>query len=97
MTNCFVLLKIFSYFLIQREAMNCAMHETDGTQVVIVCGVDRIHRFYEWMRYFTKAESNQSDAYVQRLEEALQDAGINIVGNSLDNLFILHEKRAVIE
>jgi hypothetical protein len=49
------------------------------------------------MCYCTKAESNQSDAYVQRLEEALQDAGINIVGNSLDNLFILHKKRAVIE
>ena len=87
----------FQSFLIQRGAMNRAMHETDGTQVVIVCGVDRIHRFYEWMRYCTKAESNQSDAYVQRLEEALQDAGINIVGNSLDNLFILHKKRAVIE
>ena len=85
----------FQSFLIQRGVMNRAMHETDGTRVVIVCGVDRIHRFYEWMRYCTKAEqertSNQSAAYVQRLEEALQDAGINVVGNSLDNPFILHK------
>ena len=85
----------FQSFLIQRGVMNRAMHETDGTRVVIVCGVDRIHRFYEWMRYCTKAEqertSNQSAAHVQRLEEALQDAGINVVGNSLDNPFILHK------
>ena len=31
------------------------------------------------------------------VKKALQDAGINIVGNRLDNLFILHKKRAVIE
>ena len=36
-------------------------------------------------------------AHRQRREEASQDAGINIVGNRLDNLFILHKKRAVIE
>ena len=65
----------FQSFLIQRGAMNCAMHETDGTRVVIVCGVNPIHRFYEWMLYCTKVlrnwTSNEGAAYVQRLEEAL--------------------------
>jgi len=39
----------------------------------------------------------QRENCVLRREEALQDAGINIVGNRIDNLFILHEKRAVNE
>jgi hypothetical protein len=33
-------------------------------------------------------------ARVQSHEETLQNAGIDVVGNHLDNLFILHEKIA---
>ena len=35
--------------------------------------------------------------YVQRLEETMQNAGIDVVGNHHGNLFILHEKREVVE
>ena len=87
----------FQLFLHQRGAMNRAMHETDGTRVCIHCGIDRFQRFYEWMLYCIKVNDTKKAAnlrYVQRQSEVLQNAGIAIVGNHLDNLFILHEKRA---
>ena len=88
----------FQLFLHQRGAMNRAMLETDGTRVVIHCGIDRFQRFYEWMLYCIKAkDQNRAVAnatYGQRQSEVLQNAGIIVVGNHLDNLFILHEKRA---
>jgi hypothetical protein len=97
----------FQSFLIQRGAMNRALHETDGTRVVIVCGIDRFQRFYQWILYCIKASqqtplfgkrgmaADMRASLNQRRETALQDSSINIVGNRLDNLFILHKKRAV--
>ncbi len=98
----------FQSFLIQRGAMNRALHETDGTRLGILFGRDRFQRAYELILYCmkavreskgggTKEEKALRASFVLRREEALQDAGIDILGNSLDNLFILHEKRAVIE
>ncbi len=98
----------FQSFLIQRGAINRALHETVGTRVGIVCGLDRFQRVYELILYCIKAvretrtgrgkeEAALRASFVLRRGEALQDAGINIVGNRLDNLFILHKKRAVIE
>jgi hypothetical protein len=34
---------------------------------------------------------------IQRLEETRQNAGVDVVGNHHDNLFIVHKKRAVVE
>ena len=97
----------FQSFLIQRGAMNRALHETDGMRVVIVCGIDRFQRFYQWILYCIKASqqtplfgkrgmaADMRASLNQRRETALQDSSINIVGNRLDNLFILHKKRAV--
>ena len=78
----------FQSFLIYRGAMNRALHKTDGTRVAILCGIDRFQRFYEWLLYCIKAKRETKGGTV---------TGINIVGNRLDNLFILHKKRAVIE
>ncbi len=89
----------FQLFLHQHGAMNRAMHKTDGTRDGIDCGIDRFLRFYEWILYCIKAtyrwiSADACAARVQSHEETLQNAGINVVGNHLDNLFILHEKIA---
>ena len=87
----------FQMFLYRRGTMCRALHNTDDTQVNVIVGMDRHQRNFTFLDYMIKAEArlrrNRDDVFIQRVEEIWRSAGINAVGNSLDNLFILHRKK----
>ena len=84
-------------FLYHRGTMCRALHDTDDSQVNIHVWMDRLQKDFVFLEYMMKCESryrrNRNDVFMQRIEETWSSAGINAVGNSLDNLFILHRKK----
>jgi hypothetical protein len=78
---------------------SCFYTITDGTREGIDCRINRFQRFNEWILYCINAtyrwkSADACAARVQSHEETLQNTGIDVVGNHLDNLFILPEKIA---
>ncbi len=86
-------------FLYRRGTMCRALHDTDDTQVNIHVGMDRLQKDFVFLEYMMKCESrvrrNRDDVFMQRVEEIWRSAGINTVGNSHDNFFILYRKKVV--
>jgi hypothetical protein len=86
--------------MIDRGAICRDMHNKDHTKVEVIHGIGRYHSLFIWIFYIfklhnrklSKKETIMHKDYVFRI---MTRAGISVVGNAFDQLFILHKKRDV--
>ena len=90
----------FQTRMIDRGAMCRDMHNKDHTKVEVIHSIGRYHSLFIWIFYIfklhnrklSKKETIMHKDYVFRI---MIRAGISVVGNAFDQLFILHKKRDV--
>jgi hypothetical protein len=90
----------FQARMIDRGAICRDMHNKDHTKVEVIHGIGRYHSLFIWIFYIfklhnrklSKKETIMHKDYVFRI---MTRAGISVVGNAFDQLFILHKKRDV--
>jgi len=90
----------FQTQMIDRGAMCRDMHNVDHTKIEIIHGIGRYHSLFVWISYvfkvndrkLTRKETIMHKDYVYGI---MTNAGISVVGNAFDQLFILHKKRDV--
>ena len=86
--------------MIDRGAMCRDMHNVDHMKVEVIHGIGRYHSLYIWISYIfklsdrklTKKETTVHKDYEYGI---MTKAGISVVGNAFDQLFVLHKKRDV--
>ena len=86
--------------MIDRGAMCRDMHNVDHTQVGVIHGIARYHSLYIWITYILKTydrslTQKQTIMHKDYVYGIMTKAGISVVGNAYDQLFILHKKRDV--
>jgi hypothetical protein len=84
--------------MIDRGAMCRDMHNVDHTRVEVFHGIGRYHSLYIWISYIFKANDRKltkkkTIVHKDYVYGIMVKAGISVVGNAFDQLFILHKKR----